>query len=208
MFAKKVISILAIFALLVPNTIFAENFNVVRDKDGDIVISILAKTCVRTRWETSSDPCDPKDPVITHEPLVLPREPKKLEELNTEDKTVYFEFNKAVLTPEATRHLDLLIDSVKNSNKVVKARIYGHADHIGDSEYNMELSKKRAKAVEDYLESKGEIDSSVVDLEAFGETQPVANCEKRQTRKALIKCLEKDRRVQIELDVKRSIIRE
>jgi len=49
--------------------------------------------------------------------------------------------------------------------------VEGHTDNTGTDAYNMELSKKRAYAVTDFLESKG-VTHSRFDVKWYGETQP------------------------------------
>ena len=49
--------------------------------------------------------------------------------------------------------------------------IEGHTDSVGDENYNMKLSKRRAKSVVDYLKSKG-VAGARFQIEAFGETRP------------------------------------
>ncbi len=53
----------------------------------------------------------------------------------------------------------------------MKIELQGHTDSQGDDDHNMELSKNRAKAVMDYLISKG-IDKTRLSSQGFGETQP------------------------------------
>ena len=49
--------------------------------------------------------------------------------------------------------------------------IEGHTDDSGEDEFNMSLSEKRAKAVSDYLVSKG-VAASRLTTKWYGETQP------------------------------------
>ena len=49
--------------------------------------------------------------------------------------------------------------------------IEGHTDDTGPDDFNMELSKKRAYSVSDYLTSKG-VSSSRMSVKWYGETQP------------------------------------
>jgi outer membrane protein OmpA-like peptidoglycan-associated protein len=49
--------------------------------------------------------------------------------------------------------------------------VEGHTDDTGSPEYNMELSKKRAYAVSDFLVGKG-VAVSRMDIKWYGETQP------------------------------------
>jgi len=72
----------------------------------------------------------------------------------------------------------------------------GHADRLGSAKYNQRLSERRANAVRDYLIAKGIAPQR---LKAYGKgaTQPVVTCHNRK-RADLIKCLEPNRRVEVE----------
>jgi outer membrane protein OmpA-like peptidoglycan-associated protein len=56
----------------------------------------------------------------------------------------------------------------------MKIRINGYTDNIGSDADNLTLSENRAKAVVDYLVSKG-VDNKRLTSKGFGETQPVAD---------------------------------
>src|SRR5258708_19631218 len=49
--------------------------------------------------------------------------------------------------------------------------IEGHTDNTGSPEYNMELSKKRAYSVSEFLQTKG-VSANRMDIKWYGETQP------------------------------------
>jgi outer membrane protein OmpA-like peptidoglycan-associated protein len=53
------------------------------------------------------------------------------------------------------------------------ALIEGHTDSIGTEAYNLALSDRRAKAVFDYLTSRG-VSPDRLKSKGFGESQPVA----------------------------------
>jgi OOP family OmpA-OmpF porin len=74
--------------------------------------------------------------------------------------------------------------------------ISGHADRLGSEKYNQALSERRANAVRDYLISKG-IDAGRLTAQGKGESMPVVTCTEKN-RTALIKCLEPNRRVEVE----------
>lgn len=67
---------------------------------------------------------------------------------------VLFDFNKAVLTPEAASKLDQI---VQNAGKVERPilEVEGFTDPIGSKDYNLSLSRRRADAVVRYLVGKG-----------------------------------------------------
>ncbi len=77
------------------------------------------------------------------------------------------------------------------NNPQVTAEIYGHADSVGPSTYNMNLSQKRAQAVVNYSTAKG-VSSSRLTAKGFGESQPVAPNSTSDGR-------QKNRRVELKL---------
>jgi OmpA-OmpF porin, OOP family len=110
-----------------------------------------------------------------------------------------FDFNKAVLRPEGKAKLD----DVAAKAKAIKLEVIlavGHTDRIGGDAYNQKLSEKRAAAVKSYLVAKG-IEANRVYTEGKGEKQPKtgATCKGDKKSKALIDCLQPDRRVDIEV---------
>ena len=110
-----------------------------------------------------------------------------------------FDFNKAVLRPEGKAKLDELVSKAK-AIKLEVILAVGHTDRIGGDAYNQKLSEKRAAAVKEYLVAKG-IEANRVYTEGKGEKQPVtgAKCKGNAKTKALIDCLQPDRRVDIEV---------
>jgi len=62
---------------------------------------------------------------------------------------------------------------VLNENPDVKVKIIGHTDADGKDADNMELSKRRAEAVKSILSSEFKIDSSRMQTDGKGESQPV-----------------------------------
>ncbi|MCW3107941.1 MAG: outer rane lipoprotein omp16 precursor [Segetibacter sp.] len=88
-------------------------------------------------------------------------------------KNILFETNSAQLQPisliEINRLLQLLTE-----NPTLKVQINGHTDNVGKPADNLKLSENRAKAVVDYLVSKG-IDVKRLAYKGFGETKPIAD---------------------------------
>ena len=110
-----------------------------------------------------------------------------------------FDFNKATLRPEGKAKLDELADKAKQIKLEVIIAV-GHADRIGGEAYNQKLSEKRAASVKEYLVSKG-VEANRVYTEGKGKKQPVTGdkCKGNTKTKALIECLQPDRRVEIEV---------
>ena len=110
-----------------------------------------------------------------------------------------FDFDKAVLRPEGKAKLDELVAKA-GAIKLEVILVVGHTDRIGSAAYNQKLSERRAAAVKTYLVSKG-IEANRVYTEGKGLTQPVTGdkCKGKAKTKALIECLQPDRRADIEI---------
>ena len=83
-----------------------------------------------------------------------------------------FQFDKAEVQKGSYADLDKLVDILKkNTDKRVE--LSGHTDDWGPANYNQWLSEERAKAVANYLVSKG-INRKQLTVKGYGETKPVA----------------------------------
>ena len=109
-----------------------------------------------------------------------------------------FDFDRANLRSDLVVKLDGVVDML-NGAKYDKITVVGHADPIGTAAYNQKLSERRAEAVKKYLVNKG-IDPARIATSGKGESELVttrADC-KGKRKKALIECLEPNRRVVID----------
>ena len=125
--------------------------------------------------------------------------PKPAGEKITVAADALFDFNKATLRTEGKAKLDELVGKAK-AIKLEVILVVGHTDRIGGDAYNQKLSEKRAAAVKEYLVAKG-IEANRVYTEGKGEKQPVTGdkCKGNGKSKALIDCLQPDRRADIEI---------
>ena len=88
------------------------------------------------------------------------------------NKTSHFAFDSATLSEQAKADLKPLIERLKeNSNE--KVLVQGYTDITGPSDYNLDLSERRAKAVKDYLVSEG-ICAKRIETKGYGATDFVA----------------------------------
>lgn len=103
------------------------------------------------------------------------RQPKIDEEeiLQSTFDNLTFEFGKAIIKPTSFPALDKLA-IVLSKKPEWKLAIVGHTDDKGSAEYNLKLSKARAKAVADYLATKGVLSESITS-DGMGETKPIAD---------------------------------
>lgn len=109
-----------------------------------------------------------------------------------------FDFDSAVLKPNGKIALDEFVRGLDGINFDVIVAV-GHADRIGNPDYNQKLSVRRAESVKAYLMSRGIPESSIF-TDGKGETQPVTGtaCDGKSGQ-ALRACLEPDRRVEVEV---------
>ena len=171
--------------------------------------------CWRTGYYTPADAvagCDlplvppappaPPAPPVTPPPPPPPAPPAPAPApVPTSEKVTFaadafFDFDKAILKPEAKVKLDDMAAKLKDVNLEVIVAV-GHTDSVGTDEYNQKLSIRRSDAVKAYIISRG-IDAKRVFSEGKGEKQPVADNKTKEGRA-------KNRRVEIEVVGTRTI---
>ncbi len=81
---------------------------------------------------------------------------------------MFFEWDKADITPDAAAILDNAVSAYANCGSA-SVMVAGYTDTSGTPKYNLGLSDRRAAAVKTYLGSKGIADGSIV-TKGFGET--------------------------------------
>jgi OOP family OmpA-OmpF porin len=101
---------------------------------------------------------------------------------------VLFSFNSADIRSKASPVLNEMAEIMKK-NPELNGRIDGYADSTGNEAYNIELSERRAKAVKDFLVSRG-IDPERLSTKGFGDSDPVASNDTKEGRS-------KNRRVEL-----------
>lgn len=87
-------------------------------------------------------------------------------------RTVYFPFNSATLTGDASMALESNAGILKQ-NPSVEVQIEGHCDERGGVQYNLALGEKRAKTVRDYLVSMG-VEARRITIISYGKEKPLA----------------------------------
>ncbi len=87
---------------------------------------------------------------------------------------IYYDLGLYTLRADASRELDKLVATMrKNPSLVIEIR--SHTDSRGEANTNKELSTRRAKAVANYLISKGIAQRRIV-ANGYGESQLLNNC--------------------------------
>jgi outer membrane protein OmpA-like peptidoglycan-associated protein len=104
---------------------------------------------------------------------------------------VLFDIDSAVIRPDAKPTLNQLAELMQLM-KVNEVIVEGHTDTTGEADYNLNLSRRRANAVSDYLKERGALRNANVLVRGLGEKQPVAANETTEGR-------QRNRRVEITL---------
>jgi OmpA-OmpF porin, OOP family len=108
------------------------------------------------------------------------------------DVTVLFAFNSAKLTDDAKQQLDQIGKGQVGSMKRYFVAIQGFTDKIGPADYNLELSRRRAVAVQNYLVETYNVPVYRIQIVGLGKDKPVNEGKTRDER-------QKNRRVEVTL---------
>jgi outer membrane protein OmpA-like peptidoglycan-associated protein len=98
----------------------------------------------------------------------------------TPDLTVMFDSEKADISNEYIVRLKKIAAKMKK-NSDIAGIIEGHADSRGSSQFNMDLSKRRAEAVKKQLIKYG-VEEARLETEGLGENNPIANNKTKEGR--------------------------
>jgi OOP family OmpA-OmpF porin len=147
-----------------PRGAIVDEWGCPKDSDGDGVWDGIDR-CPDTPPGTPVNPdgCPKAAPLFTEDKKVLILE------------GVFFEFDKAILKPVSRVTLDRVARSLLDWPEV-RVAVAGHTDWIGADDYNKDLSYRRARAVKDYLVSKG-VAADRMEVRGFGESRPIADNE-------------------------------
>ena len=96
-----------------------------------------------------------------------------IEKINFAAKNVFFNSGSFKLMPKSYKSLNEVVNILK-ADESLFLDIDGHTDAQGADDKNQVLSENRAKAVKDYLVSKGVAESRLTST-GYGETKPVAD---------------------------------
>lgn len=135
-----------------------ENYRIMISKDGYFYRQLDLNTMDKKRSE------------------VIQMSPVGLEEITLDPVIfyIYYDFDKADLTPEAKLIIDTTMYKILTETPDIIVEISSHTDSYGDSAYNEALSQRRAESVVNYLISKG-IEQGRLIAKGYGENKPIAD---------------------------------
>lgn len=86
---------------------------------------------------------------------------------------IEFEHNKATIRPSSYAILDE-VAQVFIENPIFVVEVQGHTDNVGNDEYNMDLSERRAQSVRTYLVNKG-VPAERLTAKGYGPHKPITS---------------------------------
>ena len=92
-------------------------------------------------------------------------------------ESVYFDFDRSNITPDAEGRLSMLSKILEQYPDLI-VTLSGHTDVRGPKWYNERLSKRRVESTKEFLIAQG-IDASRIITEFLGEQQVVEQCEQQ-----------------------------
>ena len=124
------------------------------------------------RFSTKGISKDPTDPNRIFEIEIVLDKIFKNQEIVLDN--IYYEFDKAAIRNDAKPTLNELADLL-SQNPDIKIELAAHTDCQGPTNYNQDLSARRAKSAVDYLISAG-IEDSRLSSRGYGESAPGVDC--------------------------------
>jgi len=154
-------------------------------------------------------------PVVMAAPVPAPVAPTVItREVYRLVSQVVFNFDRHTaqdMRPASVQQLDGLLAKLRSDGlSVDSVRVIGHADRLngtGKSDYNQQLSERRAATVRAYLVEHG-LKAEQIQADAKGDSQPVEACatmpaKGQQAAPRLQECLLPNRRVEVQVNASR-----
>ncbi len=140
-------------------------------------------------------PIDPAEG--TCPPALAPK--GKVKKVFTLSADTLFAFDKSDLShmTKGRAELDDMISKIRDMGQVNALELRGYTDYLGSGAYNQNLSQHRVETVRRYLRDNGL--SVPISAYGYGESYPVASCDRNLNRNELIRCLAPNRRVEVEV---------
>ena len=109
---------------------------------------------------------------------------------------VLFTFGSYRMVRDGRQGLDKIVAELKSWSSLERIQITGHTDRLGKKANNQKLAQRRAEHVKTYLVSRG-IPAAAIETQGLGAAQPLVECTTQRNRRALINCLQPNRRVEM-----------
>jgi len=84
---------------------------------------------------------------------------------------IFFEFGKDKIQKKSFKTLDRAVTILKDFPSI-RIEISGHTDDVGSEEANLDLSRRRAESVKNYMVEKG-VEASRIETVGYGRSKPI-----------------------------------
>lgn len=161
------------------------------------------KPATRAAVARPSQPAAPIEPIAVASPpsasapapVASPPPATARLERYTLSSTELFGFDSSTLLSPQPK-LDEIASALGRNPQIGNVAVTGYTDRLGTDRYNVALSQRRADAVKAYIVGQG-VDAGRLTAVGEGERNPVVDCNDRN-RADLIRCLQPNRRVEVE----------
>lgn len=150
------------------------------NKEPQVVEKLVTETV------TVHDTVTVKETVTVHDTVTVYLE--QIEEIEKNFNAANFKSGRAELNDDAKFVLHDLV-KILNKQPQIRLKIVGHASDEGDAKFNQRISEKRAKAVVDFLVSKG-VAADRLEYEGKGSSEPLDPNNREANRRTQIIVLE------------------
>lgn len=152
---------------------------------------VVAKKPIRKPAPSAQDPI-PMQPI--EQETIPVSEPDSVEATETFvlDNILFVTDSANLVVQGAMSELQELTDNLKTMPNWSRLIVEGHTDSVGDDQYNLELSQKRAEAIRAHMIKHFGFPANKVSARGWGETRPVADNNNFQGR-------QENRRVEIKI---------
>lgn len=125
---------------------------------------------------------DPPPPPPKPEVVETPKRVEVKDNAVVIHEKIEFEQDKAIIREVSYDLLREVAETILENKQIKKISVEGHASAEGDTDYNLKLSQKRAKAVMEHLIEKGNIPKTMLTSKGWGETKPIASNDTEEGR--------------------------
>lgn len=203
----SIFSLVLVSATFFANSALAKSIYPATTKSGSIIVDKNGN-CVRTAWvaDQCCDPCGFDLPQVAPPPPAEPvakyiMKEKVVTYVDLIRQSIYFKIDKHNIDADDRARMNEVINEIQKSDGIKAVRLVGYADRYASDDYNVKLSRNRAKNALSYFQSNGYFVNDQVDFAFMGENRPVTSCPTTLPRNQQVACLQADRRVDIEVEV-------
>ena len=131
---------------------------------------MFSVSCQKKLVDASPEPMAKEEPAPAPKPAPAPAPVSKTSDVVMQED-IYFDFDKATLTPSSQDNLLRKAEWLRE-NSDVTVTIEGHCDARGTNEYNLALGDRRAESAKAFLVDLGIATSRITTI-SYGEERPV-----------------------------------